>query len=333
MNKFLLLIVMSGCLTLLFSCKEKKVSLSGNDEKIDAHSFVAAFPPLKLPYEVSDTVFHRKDGDASVINNKMFTRLLPDSVLTKYFGKELHPHLYAVGRVSVPDQETYIFVKAVTTSRKVLYVLCFDKKKKFVTGRPILYSDNEPGVNGIASMDTKYTLTLTHQHKGADGQLLFKKDAYIFNEDAGFILIMTESNEVKTKTAAVYNPIDTLPHKHKFTGDYAQDKRNFISVRDGKDASRILFFVHFEKDEGTCKGELKGEARFISPTVARYHSNGDPCTIELTFHPEGVAMKELDGCGVHRDIKCFFEGYYDRRAEPRPKAKLKPSGKKSDAGE
>ena len=334
MNKFLLLIVLPGWLMFLLSCKEKKVSLSGNDEKVDAHSFVAAFPPLKLPYEVTDTVFRRKEPETSVINSKMFTRILPDSVLIKYFGTALKPHLYAIGRVSVPDNETYIFVKAVTSNRKVLYVLCFDKKKKFVTARPMLYSDNEPGVTGIASMDTKYTLTLTHQHKGPDGQLLFKKDAYIFNEDAGFMLIMTESNEAKTKIPAVYDPLDTLPHKHKFTGDYVQDKRNFITVRDGKDATRFLFFVHFEKDDGACKGELKGEAKFISPTTARYHSNNDPCTIEFTFHTGGgVDMKEMEGCGVHRDIRCSFDGYYDRRAEPRSKARSKPSTKKTVAGE
>jgi len=322
MKKYLLLIVLPG---LLFSCKSKKTSLAENDDKVDAHEFIDFFQPLKLPYQVTDTLLRRKEADVSVINYKIFTRLVPDSVLTRYFGKEARPRLHAIGKVKVPQNETYLFIKATTTARKVLYVVCFDKKNKFAAARPVIYSDNEPGVSGLAIMDAKYTLTLTHQRKAADGQVLYKKDAYIFNEDAGFLLILTESNEAKTKTPPIYNPIDTFSHKHKFTGDYLQDKRNIISVRDGKDPSRILFFVHFEKDDGACKGELKGEAKFISATTARYRSNGDPCSVEFVFHPAGVAMKELEGCGNHRDIKCFFEGYYDRRLPP----KTKPSKKKA----
>lgn len=310
---------------LLFACKSKKHSLSENDDKVDAHEFIDFFQPLKLPYQVTDTVLRRKETDTFAINYKIFTRLVPDSVLTRYFGKEAKPRLYAIGKVKVPQQETYLFVKATTASRKVLYIVCFDKKNKFSAARPVIYFDNEPGITGQMIMDAKYTLTLTHQRKGPDGQILYKKDAYVFNEETGFMLILTESNEAKTKIPAIYNPIDTFSRKHKFTGDYLQDRRNIISFRDGKDASRILFFVHFEKDDGACKGELKGEAKFISAATARYRSNGDPCAIDFVFNPTGVSMKELEGCGNHRDIKCFFEGYYEKHAPP----KAKPAKKKA----
>ncbi|HWK06023.1 MAG TPA: hypothetical protein VNS58_20425 [Puia sp.] len=322
MNKYLLLIVLPG---LLFACKSKKTSLAENDEKVDVHQFVEFFQPLKLPYQVTDTVLRRKETEASVINYKIFTRLVPDSILTRYFGKDLKPHLYAIGKVKVPQNETYLFVKATTPGRKVLYLLCFDKKNKFAAARPVIYSDNESGISAQVTMDAKYTLTLVHQRKGPDGQLFYKKDAYVYNEDAGFLLILTESNEAKTKTPPIYNPIDTFSRKHKFTGDYLQDKRNIIAVRDGKDPSRIFFFVHFEKDDGACKGELKGEAKFISASTARYRSNGDPCTVDFIFNSSGVTMKELEGCGNHRDIKCFFEGYYEKRTPP----KSKPSKKKA----
>jgi hypothetical protein len=173
-------------------------------------------------------------------------------------------------------------------------------------------------------MDAKYTLTLLHQRKGADGQLFYKKDAYVYNDGGTFSLIMTESNEEAAKPMPVYNPIDTFPRKHKFSADYTEDKRNIVSVRDGKDASRMLFFVHFEKDEGACKGELKGTARFISPNIARYTANGDPCSVEFSFGPTTVSMRELGGCGNHRDIKCFFEGEFTRRAAPKT---VKPAKK------
>lgn len=315
MKKYLLLIILPG---LLFSCGSKKVSLTENDDKVDVHDFVGFFQPLKLPYQVGDTLLRRKETDAAGINYKLFTRFVPDSILAKYFGKEIRPKLYAVGKVRVPGNETYLFIKASTTSRKVFFILCFDKKNKFAAARPIIYLDNEPGVRGQAAMDAKYTLSITHQRKAPDGQVFYKKDAYVYNTDASmFTLIMTESNETGSKAAPIYNPIDTLSHKHKFTGDYSQDKRNLISVRDGKDASRILFFVHFEKDNGECKGELKGQAKFISANTARYMANGDPCMVEFLFSAKGVSMKEREGCGNHRDIKCFFEGYFTKRKEPK----------------
>jgi hypothetical protein len=317
MNKYLWLIVLSA---FFFSCKNKKVSLAENDEQVEIPDFLELIQPLKLPYQVTDTIFRHKEPETSAINNKLFTRLVPDTVLTHWFGKDGHPHLYAIGKVKVPKQETYLFVKGITKDRRVLYILCFDKKDRFSAARPILYSDNESNIHCQAGMDAKYTLTVSHQRKGADGQIIFKRDAYIFSEESGFILILTESNEKTTKIPPVYNPIDTLSHKHKFSGDYAQDKRNFVAVRDGKDPSRFLFFIHFEKEDGTCNGELKGEAKFSSPGVAHYKSYSDPCAIDFSFGPGGITIKEQGGCGVHRDIKCFFEGYYERRNADKKKA-------------
>ena len=149
----------------------------------------------------------------------------------------------------------------------------------------------------------------------------YRRSVYVFNDAGVFTLILTESNEAKPKNVqVVINPIDTLSRKHKFTGDYIQDKRNFISVRDGKNASYVLFFVHFEKDNGECKGELKGEAKFIS---ARNSAISDqmviPVSLEFYFKESSVRMKELEGCGNHRDIKCFFEGSYIKHKEPKPK--------------
>ncbi|HMH21018.1 MAG TPA: hypothetical protein VK563_04555 [Puia sp.] len=321
MKKYLLLFVLSG---LLFSCKSKKVSLAENDEEVDVHDFIEFFQPLKLPWAAGDTLLRHKESDSIAINYKLFLRFVPDSVLSRYFGREGRPRLYAAGRIGVPEHETYLLVKALAPSRKALLILCFDKKNKFSAARPVIYLDNESGVTGQVAIDPKYTITVSHQRKAPGGQIMYKKDAYIYNDAGLFMLIMTESNDAVSRPVPVYNPIDTLPHKHKFTGDYSQDKKNIVSVRDGKDPSRILFFVHFEKDNGECKGELKGQAKFISPSVARYMANGDPCMVEFSFSPSGVSMKETGGCGNHRDIRCFFEGYYEKHKE----AKARPGKKK-----
>jgi hypothetical protein len=323
MNKYLLLIVLSA---FVFSCKSKKVSLAASDDgELSVPEFMDYFQPLTLPYAVTDTILRRAEPETEAISYKLFTRLLPDSLLTRYFGKDGKPHLYAIGKIKVPKEETYLFVKSVSKDRRILYILCFDRKDRFSVGRPVLYSDNIPGVSGQAGMDTKYTLSVTRFRKGADGQLYHTTNDYVYNDAGRFNLILTESNETRTKIPPVYNPIDTLPHKHKFSGDYSEDKRNIVSIRDGRDGSRFYFFVHFEKDNGDCKGELKGEAKFVSPGVARYRSYSDPCAVEFTFDAGGVSMKEQGGCGVHRDIKCFFEGYFQRRRDTHPRA----AGKKT----
>ena len=140
----------------------------------------------------------------------------------------------------------------------------------------------------------------------------FKRNIYIYNSGANiFTLILTEPNEEAITT--IFNPIDTLARKNKFSGDYVKDKRNFIAVRDGKKESELLFFVHFEKDKGECTGELKGTAKIASGKIARYQEVGNPCSIEFTFNSSNIVMKEVQGCGSYRDIKCFFEGSYIRK--------------------
>ena len=135
----------------------------------------------------------------------------------------------------------------------------------------------------------------------------------------GFTLILTEPNVEIMED--VINPIDTLPQKNKYTGDYIASKKNFISFRDGKNSSEILFFVHFEKNKGECVGELKGTARFVSSKMAQYKESGNPCTLEFTFTSSAVSMKEVEGCGSYRDIQCFFEGRYPKKKTKAVKSK------------
>lgn len=317
--------VFFGLIGLLTSCGGKKSTSTNPDEIVDVSDFMRIFHPVTLPYQFSDSVLkhHAKD---SLITNKTFLRFIPDSVLTARFGKTVKPRIYAVGTVPVKKGETYLFVKAISPAKRTLYVLCFNKENKFTAAIPIINVDGEQSFKWISGMDAKYTISTTRQHKSADGQLLFSRWVYVYNDAGVFTLILTESNETKPKSVQVIlNPIDTLSRKHKFTGDYIQDKRNFISFRDGKNPSYVLFFVHFEKENGECKGELKGQAKFISSETAQYRANGDPCAIEFFFKENTVRLKEIEGCGNHRDIKCFFDGSYIKHKE----VKSKPVKKKN----
>src|SRR5215813_1616289 len=102
MFRYLLLIVLP---VMIFSCKDKKVSLAVNDEKVNISDFLEFFQPMKLPWQATDTLLRRKEPEASVINAKLFGRFVPDSIITRLFGKDQHPRLYGLGKIVVPDAE------------------------------------------------------------------------------------------------------------------------------------------------------------------------------------------------------------------------------------
>ncbi|MEO6914286.1 MAG: hypothetical protein ABI151_00390, partial [Chitinophagaceae bacterium] len=102
-------------------------------------------------------------------------------------------------------------------------------------------------------------------------------------------------------------------------GDYTRDKRNIVSIRDGRKPGKLAFFVHFQKDNGDCSGELKGEADVRSPKIAVYRAQGNPCELEFLFDGNKVTLREVAACGSYRDIRCFFEGSFNRKKEIRKK--------------
>ena len=300
------------------ACGNKKTSGDAGQVK-DVNDFFGLFHPVRLPYTISDTSFHRLLKDSAEIGQDVLAQFVGDSVVSKYFGNNTTPKIYAVGKVSPRRAETYIFIAEVNGAKKAAYLLVFDKEKKFRAALPLLVMDNDPQTSQWASMDNRYTISINRQRKKPNGELGYKKEAYVYNNIGVFTLILTESNDDLAMSGEVLNPMDTLPKKNKYSGDYSIDKRNFISVRDGRRTSHLRFFVHFEKDKGSCKGELRGEAVFSKPNVVVYRERGDPCVLEFTFSPNAVSVKEMEGCGNYRGIKCFFEGTYPRKKESKSK--------------
>ena len=140
------------------------------------------------------------------------------------------------------------------------------------------------------------------------------------------MLIMTDA--LDDKVTELTNPIDTLSRKQKFTADYGSGKMNLVSIRDGRKSDRLSFFIHFEKDQGQCTGELKGEAIIKSPTVAEYRETGDPCVMRFSFTSSSVTIKEVEGCGSRRGLRCTFDGIYPRKKDQKgktAKSKSKPA--------
>ncbi|HEX5668001.1 MAG TPA: hypothetical protein VFX73_04300 [Chitinophagaceae bacterium] len=308
-------------MAMLFSCKQGKRNLS-SDESITAGEFVESFSELKLPYNLHDSVLSKKLGDTALISAKLVKEFIPDSLYKKDF-KSSKPKFYVLGRAVDKNEDSYLIFKAATKEKQVAYVACFDKEHVFKAGMTLVTSSSEKNVENEGALDRRFTLIRNRKKIARDGQVFYTKNVYVYNNAGTFTLILTESNEVP-ENAEIFNPIDSLPMTFKLSGNYVKDKRNFVTIRDGSKPNRLLFFVHFEKNNGDCIGELKGEVELIQPALARYTASGDPCSLEFKFDGKKVTLTELSGCGNHRGIRCFFNDSYPKKiVKPKKKTQAR----------
>jgi hypothetical protein len=316
----LLLVVFS-----MFACKPKKANLAG-DEPVEADDFIASFQELKLPYIIGDTALTRKTPDAQLIGKKVLKQFVPDTIYNRDFGKGSSPKFYALGSVPVKDGETYLFIKATTAGKTMAYILCYDKDLVFKTGMPVLNSSTDRSISYEGGMDRRYSIIRNRSRKKPDGQVIYNKSVYVYNSAGVFTLILTESNQTVEENV-LYNPIDTLARKNTLSGNYIRDKKNLITIRDGAKPGQLKFFIHIDKNDGDCTGELKGDLDLVKPNLAQYRKADDHCALEFSFTPNSVTIRELEACGNHRGIKCAFEGSYPKKKEAK-KPVPKPVKKK-----
>lgn len=311
-------IVLVFALLLMAGCKSKKKQLLDTEAgEVDLADFVDFFEEITLPFHLPDTILAKKSPDSLRIGNKIFAQFAPDSIFRPVFGPTFKPQIYPIGKISIKNGETYLLVKAAGETRRAGYAVVFDKGE-YKAILPLLSTTAKPDKSeqAVANIDSRYTITKLRQRTTPEGQILYHKDVYIYNTEGMFTLILTESNDKAATTRKIQNPIDTLAATHKLTGDYTLDARNIVSFRDGHRKGTLQFFIHFEKDKGACVGELKGEAKITGTNSARYTESNGPCVIDFQFSGNNVRMKELEGCGSYRDIKCFFEGTYTRKKKP-----------------
>ena len=305
-------------LFLLACTSKKKPSLSG-DDPVEVEDFIAFFPELKTPYQLEDTFLLRLDADSLRISKKVFTQFVPDSVQQRLLGKT-SPKYYPIGRLG--KNETYLLVKAVNGSQRSALLLAFDKKNQFLAAMDFLEPDKLSNTRQYSVINSKEEINLHVSRKNADGGFDEGREVYGLNSAAGdFILFLTDA--IDKKPTELLNPIDTLSRKMKYTADYGSGKMNLFSFRDGRKADRLNFFIHFEKDNGECTGDLKGEAILKGPNKAEYREPGEPCALQFTFTSKAVIVKELEPCGSRRGLRCSFDGSYPRKPDPKPKSNTK----------
>ncbi len=317
LKKGLFFIIVLFVMGLFSACNEKKKPLA-DGELTAVKDLIALFPKASVALYFGDTVLFKKTKDTSAVSYKSIIKFVPDSILSKIFGKGLKPKSYPLGSMEDESKTNYLLMKAIAGETKALLLFCFDKNEKFIAAINLLKPDVSPITTQSVSVDRNYNISKIISRRNADGTVSDGKDVYILNNDTrNFMLIMTEQLDEKLKEQI--NPIDTLPRKQKYAADYSSEKNNLVSIRDGKKANQFIFFIRFEKEKGQCNGELKGEAKFTGKNTAEYKENGDPCVMQFIFSAASVTVKEVDGCGSHRGLRCSFDGNYTKKKYIKPK--------------
>ena len=307
-------------LLLFFGCKDEKIDFSG-DVPLKAEDFLKAFPKIQGSFQIADSNIVRK-ADTLRIGVKALKQFIPDSALAVYIGKDKKTVIKPVGIIE-KEKENYLLINFSRQKKTTCVVFVTDKKLNYLASKELLSNQKSDGYYRFVTINKEPTFVINREKSGSDNVLKFTRSGWVYNDAGIFMLVVTDSNEDPEKTAVI-NPIDTLPRMNKLSGEYVKNDKNYISIRDGKDASHYLFFIHFEKDNGACIGELKGEFKLKTSGSAQYLQNGDPCIIDFKFEGAYVTVKEQGSCGNHRGIKCFFDDAYRKKREPKARKKRTP---------
>jgi hypothetical protein len=295
----------------LLSCSSTPKDIN-TDESIETIDFINAFPQKELPIQFREKELTQKESDSFYIKPSVVLKFIPDSIFKSEFSKTKDVRFYRKGRYKAEEsEESYLFLTAEKKEKKVVYLICFDKDNIFSTGLLLVEKSSDKRVTMEGSLDKKLTVIKSRNRTTADGQTFYRKNAYVYNAEGLFNLILTESNE-PSQDKTVYNPIDSISKNDPLSGDYKIDKRNFVSVRDGGKKGKLLFFINIEKSGNSCEGSLRGDMTQVRPKVFQYNKTDDHCILEFNFSGRSLQVKELEACGNHRGVRCSFDGKYNK---------------------
>lgn len=264
----------------------------------------------ELPYQLTEKDL-LANTDTSARASAYFSAFIPDTLKAKLFNSSSKIKYSPIAKIEVPDQETYYILKAVSGKNKAALLMTFTPDNQFAAVLPFLIPDTDPTTSQVSSIDNKYNISINISRKQGILTVGEGKDVFAYDRNAKqFSWVMTDLLDENTD---IINPIDTFKREHKWSGDYVKDKKNIISVRDGRNENFLTVFIHTEKNDGACQGELRGDFLLISSNTAVYRQGGDPCVLMLTFSASSVSIKEEQGCGNRRGVDCPFEGKFPKK--------------------
>lgn len=305
MSRILLLTLMFG---LFAACTNSSKPANDEDRVLTFKDFREFFPETALTYRLSADSLKHRIPDTFALKAKVVKQFLPDTLAKGSFTAAEKPKFFPRAYIKTEEQQLFV-VEGATKTGNVAWLCIYDKEGKFLQRH--LVAKNTSGNSRIGFLlDTKKTLKVTTEVQKAPGQLSTREDVYATNPDGSLALIMTNSNE--PANVGLYNPIDTLPRKHKFSANYASGELNLVSIRDGETPKEFLFFIHFSRNNGECVGEMDGVGRFTTATTGQFRDKHTSCIVDFKFSSGKVTIKET-GCGAYRGIKCFFEGTFIKK--------------------
>ena len=303
----------------LMACNSNDQTVPEEEENsaFSFKNFTNRFQEVTIPYQLSDTSL-LNNKDTTGIRNAAFSAMIPDSIKQKLLGKTTGIKFLPLARFDAPDAEHYFIIKAISGNKRAALLTVFDKEGSYAASFPFLIPDQKDQTNQVSSVDKSFSISRNINRRTKDDVLVEGRDVYVFNNEAkDFILIMTDLMD--DGEGELINPIDTFARTSKFAGDYTNGKRNLVSIRDGRTANELDIFIHFEKSGEECIGELKGTVLMTSSNTAVYRGAGNPCVLEMKFTGNKVTLKEVEGCGSFRDVKCTFDATYTRKKEVKEK--------------
>jgi len=303
----------------VMACSEKKTDFSGNTP-LKINDFNKVFKTVELPISISDSNLS-KLRDTIEIGAKALGQFVPDSVVENIIpAKDQKAILYPLLKIE-KEAEYYLMLNVHRPTKDEIAVVVFSKKNVYLDYKIItsflVEQKGSRHYGKSVSINKEPTFLVEENKMDEENVLVYEKNGWAFTENH-FRLIYFDSNK-KPESKTIINPLDTLATNYVYSGDYARDAKNFISLRDFTGvANKYQFFMHFEKKEGTCVGELKGLLNF-NKNQATYTEKGDPCIIHFTISGQIIKIKEDGNCGNHRNMTCYFNDSYDKKRKPKKK--------------
>lgn len=305
MNKLTWLLAI---ILLASACKSKK-DASANDENapLTYPAFRELFPKGQAPFTLAVDSVAVNLPDSLAFKTKVVTQFHLDSLLNDK-GNKQKAHYFPM-KYFKESAIDYFLVKKEAAATREVYLCLYDKEGAFIN--KILVGKSSANQNVNFSLDRRYNIKISTRETAKDGSDNIKEEFFDVSSQGEFILVLTNSN-TPVASGQYFNPIDTLPQKHKLSGDYVLGENNIVSIRDGDTPHDFLFFIHLDKEKGACIAEMDGAGRFTTATNGHYKDKSSACSVEFKFSGNKVSLEE-NGCGAYRGIKCSFSGTYTKK--------------------
>lgn len=302
----LVFVLLSG----FIACKDADDKKGQNEEENSSKAMTGLFKEVTPPYQLSDTGL-LKNTDTTSLSQQFTASLLPDSIRNTYFSKSAKIRFSPLAKIE-GKKETYYVIKASATAKKAALLAVLDGDDNFMVSYPFLLPDADANTSQSSVIDKNLTITKTIVQRTGTDEIREGKEVVAYEAgEKKFGLIML--NALNQNPAEIISPIDTFPKTNKLAGDYWLNKKNLISIRDGRYPNQLLVYVHTENKAGDCKGELRGEFLMTTSATATYRQGGDPCVLNLNFKGTTVSISEQTGCGNYRGLDCPLTGTFSRK--------------------